>query len=77
MRLPKYRTVGGKKLMAHNFAFVPDPNDPSSWRLPIDSRANAETSLERILQASIPPFYFHEVRSRITAALRRLSQEPS
>ena len=72
-KFPKRKTVDGKQLMADNFALVPNPHDPSTWRLPIHTREHAEKSLERIFQTSIPPMYFHEVRSRITGALRKFS----
>lgn len=46
------KTVNGKALPASAFASVGDPNDTSTWKLPVHDKAHADNAASRLDQAS-------------------------
>lgn len=48
------KTVDGKALSADQFAYVGDPNDISTWHLPIMDGAHARDAMSRFDQADMP-----------------------
>jgi len=46
----KTKRVGGKDLPSSAFAYVGDPNDPSTWKLPIHDAAHCRNALARFNQ---------------------------
>lgn len=43
----KYSILGGKKLYAEDFAYVPDPAKPSTWKLRIDDAGHVRDAMAR------------------------------
>lgn len=46
----KTKSVGGKELPASDFAYVGDPEDPSTWKLPIHDASHAQNAMARFNQ---------------------------
>ena len=51
---PNHATVSGTKVHRSDFAYVGDPKDKSTWKLPIHDKAHAQNALARFGQAEIP-----------------------
>jgi len=45
------KTVGGKRLTADKFAYVPDPEKPSTWKLPIHDKAHVAAAVAALGKA--------------------------
>jgi len=78
----KTKTVAGKVLHAKDFAWVGDPNDPSTWKLPIHDENHARNALARFNQTQgIPPDKKNAVYKKIVAAAKKfgikISEEDS
>ena len=50
----KTKTVDGQQLSASDHAYVGDPNDTSTWKLPIKDKSHVQNALSRFNPASIP-----------------------
>jgi phage I-like protein len=51
---PEHATVSGTKVHRSDFAYVGDPKDKSTWKLPVHDEAHARNALARFGQADIP-----------------------
>jgi HK97 family phage prohead protease len=72
------KTVGGKHLTAQYFAFVGDPDDTSTWKLPIHDAAHVRNALARFNQTKgIPADKKPGVLSKIKAAAKKFDIEVS
>lgn len=68
----KTKTVAGKVLHAKDFAWVGDPNDPSTWKLPIHDEGHARNALLRFNQTQgIPADKKDGVWRKIVAAAKK------
>ena len=65
-------SVGGEMHPAADFAYVPDPSKPSTWKFPIYDKAHAANAAARFNQTSIPEADLPSVKKKIAAAHRRL-----
>lgn len=77
------KTVGGIKMPASQFAYVPDPDKPSTWKLPLYSRGKLDPDRIRAAaqavtgkgfrgqRAQIPRKDLPKVKSKIRGAARR------
>ena len=80
LRDGKVRTkkVGGKNLTKDKFAFVGDPQDTSTWKLPIHDAAHARNALARFNQTQgIPADKKAGVLRKIKAAAKKFGIEVS
>jgi hypothetical protein len=50
----KTKTVSGKELSASDFAYVGDPNDTSTWSLPVHDKDHVQNALVRFNQTDLP-----------------------
>lgn len=74
----KTKTVSGKALHAGDFAFVGDPNDPSTWKLPVHDEGHAKNALARFNQTQgIPADKKDAVWKRIVAACKKFGVKVS
>lgn len=74
----KTKRKGGKDLHASDFAYVGDPDDISTWKLPIHDAAHARNALARFDQTQgIPADKKAKVRARIVAAAKKFGIEVS
>lgn len=71
-------SLAGKAKNADDFAYVPDKNLPSTWKLPINDEKHARLALAAISsnpphgnRAKIPPAAMSGVRKKIEAAIRK------
>jgi len=68
----KTKRKGGKDLHASDFAYVGDPEDTSTWKLPIHDAAHVRNALARFNQTEgIPADEKAKVKGRIRAAAKR------
>lgn len=69
---PKTKRKGGKDLHASDFAYVGDPEDTSTWKLPIHDKAHAQNALARFNQTEgIPSDEKSKVKAKIKAAAKK------
>lgn len=72
----KTKRKGGKDLSASDFAFVGDPNDTSTWKLPVHDKAHAANALARFGQTQgIPEDQKKKVWNKIVAAAKKFGIE--
>ena len=65
----KTASVGGVQHPASDFAYVGDPADPSTWKLPIFDKAHADNAAARLNQTQgIPADAMAGVKAKIVAA---------
>lgn len=64
-------SVDGTEHPAEDFAYVPDAEKPSTWKLPIFDANHVRNALARLYQADIPSDALPAVRKRILAAAAR------
>ena len=80
---PKMKKVDGEEHPASDFAYVPDPKKPSTWKLPIFNMHHvggalaAMTSDYRGNPVEIPEGDRHAVMKKILARKAELEQEKS
>ena len=48
------KSVGGKELGPEQFAYVGDPQDPSTWHLPMEDQGHVQAAMGRFDQADMP-----------------------
>ncbi len=65
------KTDGGKTLYADDYAYVPDPADPSSWKLRIDDEGHVQDALSRFNQTELPSTAKAAVAGRIVKAAHK------
>lgn len=66
------KTVGGQELSASDFAYVGDPQDIATWKLPVHDAAHARNALARFNQTEgIPADKKAAVQSKIEAAAKK------
>jgi Family of unknown function (DUF6582) len=74
----KTKRKGGKDLHASDFAYVGDPEDTSTWKLPIHDAAHARNALARFNQTQgIPEGEKAKVKAKIKAAAKKHGIEVS
>ena len=64
-------SVNGKDHPAGDFAYVPDPGKPSTWKFPIFDKAHVANAVARLNQASIPEADLPGVKQRIRTAWKK------
>lgn len=64
-------SVDGKEHPASDFAYVPDPSKPSTWKFPIFDANHVRDALARFDQADLPADAKAHVRARILVAAQR------
>lgn len=64
-------SVDGHEHPAHDFAYVPDPAKPSTWKLPIFDASHVRNALARFDQTELPAEARAHVRARIEEAARK------
>lgn len=73
-----YKTVGGKKLKAGDFAYVGDKGDISTWKLPIDEPGRIRAAMARFNQTDgIPASEKKAVAKKIAAAAKKAGIDAS
>jgi len=74
----KTKRKGGKDLHASDFAYVGDPDDTSTWKLPIHDAAHVRNALARFNQTQgIPDGEKPKVKAKIKAAAKKFGIEVS
>jgi hypothetical protein len=73
----KTKSVGGKDYPASTFAYVGDPEDTSTWHLPIPDEAHVRDALARFNQAQIPSDKKAAVAHKLAAAAKRYGIDAS
>jgi hypothetical protein len=74
----KTKKKGGKNLSSSDFAYVGDPDDTSTWKLPIHDAAHVRNALARFNQTEgIPSGEKAKVHARIVAAAKKFGIEVS
>lgn len=72
----KTKRKGGKDLPASAFAYVGDPEDTATWKLPIHDKAHAANALARFDQTQgIPEDQKKKVKNKIVAAAKEFGIE--
>lgn len=72
------KSVSGQELGARDFAYVGDPKDTSTWKLPVHDEAHAKDALARFSQTDgIPAADKPAVMKRIVAACKYYGVDPS
>ena len=66
------KAVGGEAHPASDFAYVPDPTKPSTWKFPIFDKSHVANAAARANQSDIPEEDIGAVKKKIRAAHRRL-----
>ncbi len=69
--MTKTKSVGGKEYPASVFAYVGNPDDPSTWHLPIPDEAHVRDALARFNQAQIPAADKAKVARKLVAAAKK------
>lgn len=68
----KTKSVDGEDLPASDFAYVGDPDDTSTWKLPVHDEAHAKNALARFNQTEgIPADDKSKVARRLVAAAKK------
>src|SRR5579859_6204508 len=75
--MKKTKTVDGKQLTAKSFAYVGDPNDPSTWHLPIHDKGHVEDALSRFDQTDLPADAKPKVAKKLVSAAKRFGIDAS
>jgi hypothetical protein len=73
----KTKSVGGKDLPASDFAYVGDPQDPSTWHLPIPDEAHVRDALARFNQTTLPADAKEKVVKKLMAACKKYGIDAS
>lgn len=68
----KTKRKGGKDLHAADFAYVGDPQDPSTWKLPIHDAAHARNALARFDQTDGIP---SDEKAAVLAKIKRAAKK--
>ena len=71
------KSVAGKDLTAADFAYVGDPKDPSTWKLPVHDEAHARNALARFDQAQIPAADKKAVAQKVYTAAKKFGIDAS
>ncbi len=64
-------SVDGHPHPAEDFAYAPDPEKPSTWKLPIFDADHVRNALARFDQTELPPAARAEARAKVEAAARK------
>ncbi len=68
-------SVGGKQVHRADFAYVGDPKDKSTWKLPIHDESHVRSALARFGQTDLPADAKAGVWRRIVAAAKKFGIE--
>ena len=68
---PDHATVSGEKVHRSDFAYVGDPKDKSTWKLPVHDKGHAENALARFNQADIPADKKTSVAKKLVSAAKK------
>lgn len=69
--MAKTKSVGGKEYGSSVFAYIGNPDDPSTWHLPIPDEAHVRDALARFNQAEIPAADKAMVARKLIAAAKK------
>lgn len=72
-----YATVDGQRVHRRDFAYVPDPNSPSTWKLPLHDEAHVRNALARFAVTDLPADAKREVARKIVAAAKKYGIDTS
>lgn len=75
--MKKTKSVGGKEYGASTFAYVGDPQDTSTWHLPIPDEAHVRDALARFDQAQVPAADKAKVARKLIAAAKKYGIDAS
>ena len=64
-------SVDGEEHPAEDFAYVPDPEKPSTWKLPIFDKIHAQEAIDRFDQTELPASERAAVHARVLDAARK------
>lgn len=70
-------SVDGTEHPAEDFAYVPDPEKPSTWKLPIFDKTHVENALARLSQTELPEGARAGVERKIRAAAEKFGVDAS
>ncbi len=73
----KTKSVGGKEYPASAFAYVGDPEDISTWHLPIPDEAHVRDALARFNQTQLPAEAKAKVARKLLAAAKKYGIDAS
>lgn len=73
----KTKTVNGVQLASKDFAYVGDPEDISTWSLPIDNAGRVRDAMARFSQTSLPASAKAASARKIVARAKELGIDPS
>src|SRR5574341_634865 len=76
-QMTKTKMVDGKELTAADFAYVGNPDDPETWKLPIHDEDHARNALARFNQADIPTDEKPKVARKLLAAAKKFGVDAS
>src|SRR2546422_6627630 len=72
-----HASVGGEAVHRSKFAYVGDPEDKSTWKLPIHDESHILNAMARFNQADIPADKKKEVARRIVRAAKAQGADTS
>jgi Escherichia/Staphylococcus phage prohead protease len=67
----KMASVDGTEHPSEDFALVPDPAMPSTWKLPIFDKVHVQNALARLNQTEIPAGMMDNVKRKLKAAAEK------
>lgn len=70
-------SVDGEEHPAEDFAYVPDPEKPSTWKLPIFDKTHVQNALARLSQTQLPDSDRPAVERKIKAAAEKFGVDAS
>lgn len=68
----KTKTVDGQQLSASDHAYVGDPNDTSTWKLPIKDKSHVQNALSRFNQTDLPAAQKPMVARKVAAKAKQM-----
>jgi hypothetical protein len=73
----KTKSVGGKEYAASDFAYVGDPDDISTWSLPVPDAAHLRDALARFNQTELPDAAKKKVARKLVAKAKKMGVDAS
>ena len=74
---PAIKIHHGDRTTAKDWAYVPDPDKPSTWALRFDDAVHVRDAMARFNQTELPEEAKHKVAARIVARAKALGVDPS
>lgn len=75
--MAKTKMVDGRELTASDFAFVGNPDDPETWKLPVHDEGHARAALGRFNQTDMPADAKAATARKIVAACKKFGIDAS